>query len=80
MALGWVAPKDPDTASQLLRYTIAFVAAARRALRPSEKVACCPLLASLTAGRCMPSVLTCMTHGALMWLAGTHNGAYALLV
>lgn len=30
---GWVAPKDKDSASQLLRYTIAFTVAAKKYLR-----------------------------------------------
>ncbi|EIE19862.1 UPF0187-domain-containing protein [Coccomyxa subellipsoidea C-169] len=33
MALGWVAPKDRDSASQLIRYTIAFTVAAKKYLR-----------------------------------------------
>lgn len=30
---GWVAPKDRDSASQLIRYTIAFTVAAKKYLR-----------------------------------------------
>ncbi|BDA51165.1 UPF0187 protein YneE [Coccomyxa sp. Obi] len=33
MALGWVAPKDRDSASQLIRYTIAFTVAGKKYLR-----------------------------------------------
>ena len=70
---GWVAPKDRDSASQLIRYTIAFTVAGKKYLR-SEAVHCCPFLISSNswafgAGGVLPYRMLWVKDRILSWMS-----------